>query len=126
MVFPAEQVLIAVRIAHGLSVAGLIMLISRPREPLKKGFATLLDLSLLWMMVLALSPQLQPHHEVLLLVPSFVFADRLLDRQEHRSIRIIAIILMVAAPLAMELAPSGIARGTTLHVILACYAIGIG
>ena len=122
---PINQVLIAVRVIHGLWVIGVTVLILVPRDRLKKDSRTLFDLSLLWLMVLALSPQLQPHHAVLLLVPSFVFADRLFDRQENRSVRFVAILLMVAAPIAMKMTPSGIGRGLTLQLILVSYAIGI-
>jgi hypothetical protein len=86
---------------------------------------TLIDASLLLLLPLPLSGQMQPHHLVVLLPASVLILSVAIDRTQPRMLRGLCVIVLVAAFVVLEFGPRPPWRGLGVNSALLLYFIGL-
>ena len=80
-----------------------------PRD--QAGVGLIMDAGALTMLMLPLSPVLQPHHGVILLIPAIVLAAVALDSNQLSSLRRTILAIALTCGLATQFGPAGSFRG---------------
>lgn len=116
--------------AQGIKVAWLAgvaayFLIRRKRRAMTDGDFALADASILLLAPLPISPLLQPHQCVVLVVPSALFARHVLCSDRGASERLFLAGILLVGLLAHEVGPGGPLRGlgVALHFLLTLWGL---
>jgi hypothetical protein len=91
----------------------------------QNGRTTLLDASLILLLPLPLSGQLQPHHAVVLLPAVFLLAADSVDVAKNGAHRFLCATVLLGAFILMEYSPSRQWRGLALHAAFILYLVGL-
>lgn len=86
---------------------------------------TLIDASLLLLLPMPLSGQLQPHHLVVLLPASMLLSCVAVDRSQSRALRALCFVVLVAAFVVMEFGPRPPWRGLAVNSAVLLYFLGL-
>ena len=106
-------------------VAGYLVWERRRPCSLAAGTRELINAGLLLLAMLLLSPLLQPHHGVVLLVPAVVLAHVALDRGQPGWLRGSVAALLAASAPGLDLAPSGLAKGVMINASIVAFSLGV-
>jgi hypothetical protein len=89
------------------------------------GVAELARTSVLCMAMLVASPMFEPHHGVLLLMPAALMLHFVFDAGQAPALRRGLAAILAASFLAIELAPSGVAKGVAVNATLFGFSLAM-
>ena len=121
---PLETALIATRGLHAVWLIAVVAAFAVLRRP-RNARTAAADVSLLLILPLPLSGQLQPHHLVVLLPASILLSNIAPDRSQSRRLQALCVVVLAGAFVVMEFVPGRAWRGAAMNFSILLYFIGL-
>ena len=108
-----------------ISVAFYFLSAYRRPFRMNPGAAIFMDVGVLTLLTLPLSPTLQPHHGVVMLIPAILLVSVVVDSKQLMSIRWSSLALTLFCGLTAQFGPSGSIRGVGMLLCNGLFMCGL-
>lgn len=102
-----------------------IQIVRKPESMRELSRDFIADVSVLSLMVLPLSPQLQPHHGVVMLIPAVLVVKLIFDESQPKSLRKVLLPVPLLCFLILKFGPSGALRGIGMMITILLFFIAM-